>query len=738
MKSILFILSLLFSALTFTACRQAINKKTQFNLDFELIENGLPTGWELEGRLSDFFPQMDSIVVRNGKFSFFIDFNNCDLTTSPVMKYALPDNYSGKKITLSGFIKTENITEGYAGLLLRLEPEIAFGNMYWNGITGTTDWTKHEITIDMYPEQTQQIIVGIELYGRGKIWMDDFKVTIDGKDIETIPPYKPKPFPAKNDRAFDKGSNIIFPELDEQKIHDLELLGRIWGFLKYHHLAIAKGKYNWDNELFRMLPDYLKVNNNKQRDKFLVKWINKYGRINQCRNCQATSGSAFIKPDLSWIEHSNISMELKHLLHKIYLNRNQGNHYYIRIQEDGGNPVFSNERTYEAMDYPDAGFRLLTLYRYWNIIHYFYPNTYMTDKDWNTVLSEYIPRFLGTENRLAYELTASMLIGEICDSHAFLVGFYQMESLRGRLHVPVQVQFIENRLVVVENYTDNAVIKKGDIITHIDGKKVEAIVDSIKNYYPASNEATRVRDLANDLLRTNKNTMLIDYISSGKIGQKEIYTLDRSYWHYFMNRSVDNSNSYRFINKDIGYINMQTLKCEAISLIKQEFNKTKGIIIDIRNYPPAYVVYSLGSFFVPKATSFAKTLYGNSGNPGEFIFTQAHQIPESEDHYNGQLVVIVNEYTQSAAEDLVMAFQAGDNTVIIGSATAGADGRISAIHLPGGLKTYISGVGFYYPDGRQMQRTGIVPDIEIKPTIQGIREGNDELLEKAIEVIQHR
>jgi C-terminal processing protease CtpA/Prc len=43
---------------------------------------------------------------------------------------------------------------------------------------------------------------------------------------------------------------------------------------------------------------------------------------------------------------------------------------------------------------------------------------------------------------------------------------------------------------------------------------------------------------------------------------------------------------------------------------------------------------------------------------------------------------------------------------------------------------------FMDPDGRETQRIGIVPDIEVKPTIKGVREGRDELLEKAIEIIE--
>lgn len=50
----------------------------------------------------------------------------------------------------------------------------------------------------------------------------------------------------------------------------------------------------------------------------------------------------------------------------------------------------------------------------------------------------------------------------------------------------------------------------------------------------------------------------------------------------------------------------------------------------------------------------------------------------------------------------------------------------------------ISGIGVYYPDGKETQRIGIVPHIELKPTIQGVKERRDELLEKAVETINSK
>ena len=83
-----------------------------------------------------------------------------------------------------------------------------------------------------------------------------------------------------------------------------------------------------------------------------------------------------------------------------------------------------------------------------------------------------------------------------------------------------------------------------------------------------------------------------------------------------------------------------------------------------------------------------------------------------------------------------MAYRRAPNSIVIGSTTAGASGGMAKINLPGNIETNITFVGTYYPDGTETQRIGIIPDIEVKPTIKGIRDGRDEVLEKAIQLIQ--
>jgi C-terminal processing protease CtpA/Prc len=99
------------------------------------------------------------------------------------------------------------------------------------------------------------------------------------------------------------------------------------------------------------------------------------------------------------------------------------------------------------------------------------------------------------------------------------------------------------------------------------------------------------------------------------------------------------------------------------------------------------------------------------------------------------VIVLVDEVSQSQSEYTAMAFRASPRAKVLGSTTAGADGNVSAIPLPGGLRSMISGIGVFYPDKRPTQKIGILPDIEVKPTVAGLREGRDELVEAAIREI---
>jgi len=88
----------------------------------------------------------------------------------------------------------------------------------------------------------------------------------------------------------------------------------------------------------------------------------------------------------------------------------------------------------------------------------------------------------------------------------------------------------------------------------------------------------------------------------------------------------------------------------------------------------------------------------------------------------------------SSGEFSCMTLKAIPNSLIVGSQTAGADGNVIRINPSQDIHSGFSSLGVYYPDGTQTQRIGIVPDVVVYPTAMGIKQGRDEILEKAFEI----
>lgn len=743
MKSIFSIILTIFFVLT--AFSQSENSPPEFNFGFEKVSSNekLPDKWVQWG--SGYSLKIDNTEKKGG--------NNSILIESPAEKtansfgsvaYAIPANYLGKEIELRGFLKLKNVSDGFAGLLLRIDGDsgvLQFDNMQSRGLSGSADWTQYSIKLPL-PEDARQIFIGVIMTGKGQLWVDDLQVLIDGKDITEAKTRPPVVYKAQKDKEFGTGSRINVVNLNKSKINDLAVLGKVWGFLKYYHPAVATGDYNWDYELFRVLPKILESKNQTERNTILSTWVESLGTFETAGAEKPAIEKVKLSPDLSWINNQTLGDELAQQLSRVKNAKRENKNYYIGLFPGVGNPQFKNEEAYKSMTYPDVGFRLLSLYRYWNIIQYYFPNKHLIEENWNSVLAEFIPRFANAANELEYKKAALALIGRIHDTHANIWGKDEtLEKYRGINSPAVGITFVEDKAVVTK-YWDQALAEKsglkiGDVIETINNRKVSDIVKERLDLTPASNHPTKLRDIARYLLQTNESFLTIKYKRGNvtKEIQIECYPKDKLKVNpgELFSKSTP---AFKLIQPDIAYLYPGSLKRGEIAQIIPEIAKTKGLIVDLRSYPSDFIVFSLGEYLVPKPTSFVKFSSGNIATPGLFTLGDELKVgKENSDYYKGKVVILINEITQSQAEYTTMAFRTAPHATVIGSTTAGADGNVSQFFLPGGISTMISGIGVYYPDGKETQRIGIVPDVVVKPTIKGIAEGRDEPLEKAIEII---
>lgn len=150
----------------------------------------LPKDWFKAGSNPESYDMgIDIESNRNGKKTITIKSINKNIDGfGTLMQEAFASRYVGKRIRLSGYMKSENV-KGWAGFWLRIDqinPQkpISFDNMHNRAIIGTTDWRKYEIILDV-PVNGKVLAYGALLYGTGQIWFDDLKFEIVNKSIAT-------------------------------------------------------------------------------------------------------------------------------------------------------------------------------------------------------------------------------------------------------------------------------------------------------------------------------------------------------------------------------------------------------------------------------------------------------------------------------------------------------------------------------------------------------------------------
>jgi len=103
-----------------------------------------------------------------------------------IMQSFNPASYLGKRVRLSGYIKSKDVTS-WAGMWFRIdgpekEKSLAFDNMQKRPIKGTTAWKKYEIVLDA-PENSTGFAFGVLQSGPGEVWLDDLKFEVVDKSV---------------------------------------------------------------------------------------------------------------------------------------------------------------------------------------------------------------------------------------------------------------------------------------------------------------------------------------------------------------------------------------------------------------------------------------------------------------------------------------------------------------------------------------------------------------------------
>lgn len=158
-------------------------------------------GWFLTGsNPKGYVIGVENSTERNGRVAFIKSTEKAvKRQFGTIMQEFTPNEYLGKRVKLTGYIKTTNV-KSWAGMWFRIdaqqrEKQLGFDNMQNRGIKGTTGWKKYEIVLDV-PTNAKFIAYGVLLEGTGDVWLDDLSFEVVNNNTPStnlIPPTSNKP-----------------------------------------------------------------------------------------------------------------------------------------------------------------------------------------------------------------------------------------------------------------------------------------------------------------------------------------------------------------------------------------------------------------------------------------------------------------------------------------------------------------------------------------------------------------
>jgi hypothetical protein len=502
---------------------------------------------------------------------------------------------------------------------------------------------------------------------------------------------------------------------------------KVWGHVKYYHPEVANGNINWDSELLSFVSYIRNVENHDAFNDSLFVWINELGEIPLPVEPEPVFVDSICNiTDYSWIDDPFFSDSVSNILNVIIERYRPQTNVYLSSAPGAGNPLFDNDvacNSYNASE----GLRILTLYRYWNIINYFFPYKNIMDQDWDITLIEFIPQIIEAQYNQDFHKTFKRLTTRLNDSHAILNSSYFSQWI-GIASAPFKIRFIENETVITYVKEGITEISVGDVIKSIDGVDIYHLRDSLRPYAYGSNDVIIEREL-NSLIKKGYFGGFELTVNNG-ITDNTVY-LNRSY------SSINDSEDYIWKDTTIsdgctfGIVNMGLLNTTHIETMFNDLWETDAIIFDIRNYPNG-TLWTIVNYLYPSSIHIANFTKPSISYPGKSEWVEENIGSGTSNIYQGNIIILFDERTQSQAEYTCMGLEQFPGAIKIGSTTSAADGNVSVIELPYGISTYATFLGTFYSDYTPTQRVGIIPDYEVLPTIQGIRDGRDEVLEFAL------
>jgi len=372
--------------------------------------------------------------------------------------------------------------------------------------------------------------------------------------------------------------------------------------------------------------------------------------------------------------------------------------------------------------------RLAGVIMAWNVFQHFYPYFDVVDVDWDQELTNALRSALEDETEKDFFYTLSRLVAKLQDGHGSVYHNVWMQQTG----LPIKVDWIENQVVVTMS-KDPAHFQRGDIIQEIDGIGAKKALLDAQEFISGSPQWKRWKSL-NRFGYGEPGTMAKLKLKRGEeVLEMEV---ERNFKEYLTESTLSNIEK---LENDIYYVNLVKASWAEINAKIGDLAKARGIIFDLRGYPNGnhqIICHLLEKNDTSDAwMQIPLIIYPDQENIADYQ-RMGWGLLAQEPHIEGRVAFIIYGGCISYAESFMSFIEFYKLAEIVGQPTAGTNGNINPFMLPGGFRIIWTGMKVLKHDGSQHHLIGIQPTVPAERTIQGVIEGRDEFLEKALEVVK--
>jgi len=643
-------------------------------------------------------------------------------------------------------------------------PQLALAVLLAADLTGT--WSGHltpAIEVAVTLQQHGDSISGTEALADHVFPIENAK-TENNKLTFTIPApvggrlrHIPVTATLQNDELHlqESGQDIVLkhitPNKESARVERLAAVIRLWGAIRYFHPYVAYRPIDWDTALVAAIAP---VENAATADDFTRAVSAMLSVLSdtetqilspnepeppsiacQCREIVRSGffDDAAAVPGEYYVDWENVATRASYVMHLP-----DGIRVAIRTAEPVSaiTGIRTRDNPY-PVDLPSRELRLLALARYWNVIHYFYgyPESLAA---WDSTLPEFIPEFEKVQSRHDYLFTVGRLAARTNDGHSFLgAGTGTILSEFGSQPRVALLRNIGGQIVVTASATPN--LRNGDVITTINGQPALNREAFLTTLFPHSTPQSGTVIADRFLLAAGPDTQVKLGVRRFD-GAEQTIALNPYGADAPANPVPPVPGTYGRLPSGLGYMDLTRLEETDVDSAFDSLMDAPGLILDLRGYPRGrsfvLIAARLTDHPVPAALTRHRIWHGpDPAAVTEDIYVQ-EALPSGKPAYRGRVAVLIDGGSFSLSEHTGLLIEASAKTIFVGTPTSGTDGTVTSMMLPGRLEAHFSGINVRHADGRPLQRVGILPDVRVAPTVKGIQEGRDEILDAAIQALR--